>query len=54
MLTFPEDGADADSDPDVDRVTVAVEYDFSPITPFVGTLTLKAESTMSLAPVARQ
>ena len=53
-ITFPLDGADPDSDPDEDKVTVKIEYDFSPITPFIGTLTLKAESTMSLAPVARQ
>jgi Flp pilus assembly protein TadG len=45
-ITFPV--------PAQDYVTVAVEYDFAPVTPFINTLTLQSESTMLLAPIARQ
>lgn len=37
-----------------DYVTVKVTYDFVPVTPFVNTLSLQSESTMLLAPIARQ
>ena len=37
-----------------DYVTVKVTYDFIPLTPFINTLSLQSESTMLLAPIARQ
>jgi len=46
-ITFP-------AAPTEDYVTVKIVYDFVPITPFVNTLTLNAETTMLLAPIARQ
>lgn len=45
-ITFPA--------PPTNYVIVKVVFDFQPITPFINTLTLQTESTMLLAPVARQ